>query len=198
MIATALLALPNPSGDIVFTDDAGSLGYLLAGSLLGAAAVVWPLFLDTDEGRPDCHGWKPMADGVGEGQFKAALRRFASGVTVVTCRAGDVDHAMTASAFSAVSLDPPLVLVCVNRRARFADALAQTDWWGVSILAEDEHDAARWFATSGRPLVGQLRGIRARSRGQWRCAAAAAASPRWSAAPIPSNRPVITISSSAR
>jgi hypothetical protein len=51
LIATALLALPNPSGDIVFTDDAGSLGYLLAGSLLGAAAVVWPLFLDTEDGR---------------------------------------------------------------------------------------------------------------------------------------------------
>lgn len=56
LIATALLALPNPSGDIIFTDDAGSLGYLLAGSLLGAAAVVWPLFLDADEGRPDLGG----------------------------------------------------------------------------------------------------------------------------------------------
>jgi flavin reductase (DIM6/NTAB) family NADH-FMN oxidoreductase RutF len=97
-----------------------------------------------------------MADGVGEGQFKAALRRFASGVTVVTCRAGDMDHAMTASAFSAVSLDPPLVLVCVNRRARFAEALAETERWGVSILAEENIEAARWFATSGRPLAGQL------------------------------------------
>jgi hypothetical protein len=47
LIATALLALPNPSGDVIFTEGAGSLGYLLAGSLLGAAAAVWPLFLDT-------------------------------------------------------------------------------------------------------------------------------------------------------
>jgi flavin reductase (DIM6/NTAB) family NADH-FMN oxidoreductase RutF len=98
----------------------------------------------------------PVAEAVGEDLFKAALRRFASGITVVTCRIGDADHAMTASAFSAVSLDPPLVLVCVNRRARFAEALAATQWWGVSILAEDGQDAARWFATSGRPLVGQL------------------------------------------
>lgn len=46
LIATALLALPNPSGDLVFTNDVGALSYLLAGSVLGAAAAVWPLFLD--------------------------------------------------------------------------------------------------------------------------------------------------------
>lgn len=97
-----------------------------------------------------------MTEAVSGGEFKAALRRFASGVTVVTCRVDEVDHAMTASAFSAVSLDPPLVLVCVNRRSRFAEALAGTPSWGVSVLAEDGQDAARWFATSGRPLVGQL------------------------------------------
>jgi flavin reductase (DIM6/NTAB) family NADH-FMN oxidoreductase RutF len=97
-----------------------------------------------------------MVDGIGGDLFKSALRRFASGITVVTCRVGEADHAMTASAFSAVSLDPQLVLVCVNRRARFAEALAATDCWGVSILAEQGEDAARWFATSGRPLIGQL------------------------------------------
>lgn len=46
LIATALLALPNPSGDVVFAEDPWSLAYLLAGSLLGAAAAAWPLFLD--------------------------------------------------------------------------------------------------------------------------------------------------------
>lgn len=89
-------------------------------------------------------------------QFRAAMRRFPSGVTVITCRVDGVDHAMTASAFAAVSLDPPLVLVCVNRSARFAEAIASTDRWGVSILQEGAEPAARWFATSGRELVGQL------------------------------------------
>lgn len=93
-------------------------------------------------------------------QFKAALRCFPSGVTVITCRADGIDHAMTASAFSAVSLEPPLVLVCVNRAARFRQALLQTTSWGVSILAQDGADAARWFATSGRPLMGQMERVR--------------------------------------
>lgn len=97
-----------------------------------------------------------MAEQVGVAPFKAALRRFASGVTVITCAVDGVDHAMTASAFSAVSLDPPLVLVCVRATARFAEALARTERWGVSILDEDGQSAARWFATSGRPLIGQL------------------------------------------
>lgn len=97
-----------------------------------------------------------MAESVDADQFRAALRQFASGVTVVTCRVAGVDHAMTASAFTAVSLEPALVLVCVNRRARFAEALAGTSSWGVSVLAEQSQEAATWFATSGRPLVGQL------------------------------------------
>lgn len=96
-----------------------------------------------------------MADVSGD-VFKAALRRFASGVTVVTCRVDGEDHAMTASAFSAVSLEPPIVLVCVRRSARFAAALRRTDQWAVSILAESGEAAARWFASSGRPLAGQL------------------------------------------
>lgn len=45
LIASALMALPNPSGDVVFTADIGSLGYLMAGCVLGAAAAAWPLFL---------------------------------------------------------------------------------------------------------------------------------------------------------
>lgn len=97
-----------------------------------------------------------MADQVQGEAFKAALRRFASGVTVITCAVDGVDHAMTASAFSAVSLEPPLVLVCVRANARFAEAVARTDRWGVSILDEEGESAARWFATSGRTLIGQL------------------------------------------
>lgn len=88
--------------------------------------------------------------------FRAAVGRFATGVTVVSARVGDVDHAMTASAFTSVSLEPLLVLVCVEEDARFHDALLAADGWGVSILDDTARPVAEWLATRGRPLHGQL------------------------------------------
>lgn len=88
--------------------------------------------------------------------FRAVLGRFASGVTVVSTVHRGLDHAMTASAFSSVSLDPPLVAVFVNRRNRFHDAVVASRRWAVSILAESGQDAASWFASSGRPEPGQF------------------------------------------
>ena len=52
LIGTALLALPNPSGDVVFTFDAATLGYLLGGSALGGAAAAWPLWLGDSAAGP--------------------------------------------------------------------------------------------------------------------------------------------------
>lgn len=49
LIATIFLAIPNPSGDVIFTADIGAMAYLGSATLLGAAAVSWPLFL----GLPD-------------------------------------------------------------------------------------------------------------------------------------------------
>lgn len=88
--------------------------------------------------------------------FRRVVSRFASGVTVATTVAGGLDHAMTASAFCSVSLDPLLVLLCVEREARFHDAVAESGFWGVSVLREDMRPAATWFAERGRPLHGQL------------------------------------------
>jgi flavin reductase (DIM6/NTAB) family NADH-FMN oxidoreductase RutF len=88
--------------------------------------------------------------------FRAAMAQFPSGVTVVTTVQGGVDHAMTASAFTSVSLDPPLVLVCVEKSARFHQAVAISRFWGASVLSGAQEDAARWLATRGRPLDGQL------------------------------------------
>lgn len=91
--------------------------------------------------------------------FRAAMSRFASGVTVVSAVLDDVDHAMTASAFTSVSLDPPLVLVCVDKSARFHQAIASTRTWAISMLADAQLATARWLATRGRPLPGQLDGV---------------------------------------
>lgn len=89
-------------------------------------------------------------------EFRATLGRFASGVTIVTTVVDGVDHVMTASAFTSVSLDPPRVLVCAHRTARFHDAVLASGTWGVTILSDRGRADSAWFADRGRPLADQL------------------------------------------
>lgn len=91
-------------------------------------------------------------------EFRRVLARYATGVVVVSVCVDGVDHAMTANSLTSVSLKPPLVLVCVDRRARFHDAIMRSTTWAVSILGGKSRDAASWFATRGRPLRGQFAG----------------------------------------
>ena len=97
-----------------------------------------------------------MSDLVEGASFRRAAGQFASGIVVVSTRGG---HAMTVSAFASVSLDPPLVLFCAEKIARFHDAVLAEGSWAVSVLAEDHEKTARWLATRGRPLDGQLDGV---------------------------------------
>jgi flavin reductase (DIM6/NTAB) family NADH-FMN oxidoreductase RutF len=82
--------------------------------------------------------------------FRQALAQFASGVTAVTTRdaAGRL-LGLTVTAFSSVSLDPPLVLVCVDERADAQAGFRESGAFGVSVLAEDQEDVSRRFAWSG-------------------------------------------------
>ena len=100
-----------------------------------------------------------MTPVVDQTAFRGALSRFASGVTVVSTVDDGVDHLMTASAFTSVSLEPPQVLVCSHRSSRFHDAVLHSKTWGVSILSEAGMAASAWFAHRGRPLDAQLEGI---------------------------------------
>ena len=93
-----------------------------------------------------------MSD-VDQAAFRRAAGQFPGGIAVVTTSAG---HAMTVSAFASVSLEPPLVLFCAEKIARFHDAVLDAGAWAVSILAEDGEKTSRWLATRGRPLEGQL------------------------------------------
>jgi len=90
---------------------------------------------------------------VDQAAFRRAAGQFPGGIVVVTTSAG---HAMTVSAFASVSLEPPLVLFCAEKIARFHDAVLAAGAWAVSILAEDGEKTANWLATRGRPLHGQL------------------------------------------
>ncbi len=88
--------------------------------------------------------------------YRRVVGHFATGICVVTTRADGFDHAMTVNALTSVSLDPVLVLICVDRTTRFHAAVLDAGEWAVSVLGADALDASTWFATKGRPLAGQL------------------------------------------
>lgn len=83
--------------------------------------------------------------------LRGAFGTFATGVTVVSV-GGPLPHGMTANSFTSVSLDPPLVLVCVDRRAVMHDRLLAAGVFGVSVLADGQEKVARHFADRRRPL----------------------------------------------
>jgi len=84
-------------------------------------------------------------------EFRRALGHFATGVTVVTVSGGhDLVHGMTANAFTSVSLQPPLVLVCVDHRARSHALLQQQKRFGINVLREDQEPLARYYADSNQ------------------------------------------------
>lgn len=91
-------------------------------------------------------------------EFRAAMGSFATGVTIVTTRGDDGTHqALTATAFTAVSLQPPLCLVCVDRRARAHAPLLLHGSFGVSILGTDQEAIA---AQCAAPVKDRLAGLR--------------------------------------
>lgn len=100
---------------------------------------------------------------IGPQEFKATVGRFATGVTVVTTASPSTLHGMTANAFTSVSLNPPLVLVCVARRAWMHDLLLSAASFAVNVLAEDQAATATWFARSDRPF-----GVEQFARVGWR------------------------------
>ncbi len=85
---------------------------------------------------------------------RVALRKtlglFTTGVAIITSRAGDEVHGMTANAFMSVSLEPPLVLISIDRRAKMCGILHEGASFGVNVLSENQRDLSDRFA--GRPL----------------------------------------------
>jgi flavin reductase (DIM6/NTAB) family NADH-FMN oxidoreductase RutF len=84
--------------------------------------------------------------------FRAALGRFASGVTVVTTRDREgKPRGITVAAFSSLSLSPPLVHVCLGATSEAAEAVRSCGRFAVNVLAEDQEEASRRFAKRGNP-----------------------------------------------
>lgn len=82
--------------------------------------------------------------------FRAVMGRFASGVTIVTAtdESGE-DHGMTVSAFASVSLEPPLIVVCIDQTASMHDTLINISYFAINILASTQEAIARRFAATG-------------------------------------------------
>lgn len=85
---------------------------------------------------------------INKDEFRAALGRFASGVTIVTTKdkTGRF-HGITVSAFCSVSLEPPLILVCIDKATGSHRALEETDSFVVNILREDQQYLSDRFAS---------------------------------------------------
>ena len=93
-------------------------------------------------------------------QLRSALGAFLTGVTVVTARGPDgAPVGMTANAFTSVSLDPPLILVCVGEHASSYEAMAAADRFAVHVLAAEQHELSTMFAKSAADGLDKFRGV---------------------------------------
>jgi flavin reductase (DIM6/NTAB) family NADH-FMN oxidoreductase RutF len=78
--------------------------------------------------------------------FRNVMGLFATGVTIVAAEVEGEIHGMTANAITSVSLEPMLILVCVQKNAHMAGVLRQSGQFSVNILAEDKADLSNFFA----------------------------------------------------
>ncbi len=78
--------------------------------------------------------------------FRAAMRRYPTGVTIVTTVLDEKLKGFTANAFSSVSVDPPTLLICVNRSARTHPIISQAGRFCVNLLRLDQRELAERFA----------------------------------------------------
>lgn len=91
-------------------------------------------------------------------EFRAIIGHFVTGVTVITTAAGDRLHGMTANAVSSLSLDPVMMLICVDKTSHTHRVLDEGGVFAVNILGEHQEATSRIFATKGEPETGTLRG----------------------------------------
>ena len=92
-------------------------------------------------------------------EFRTALGRFATGVTVVTAKTPTEARGMTANAFSSLSLDPPLVLVCYDNKASSLKMVQEAKKFAINFLAEEQKSTSDWFAGKGRDAEDQFADI---------------------------------------
>ncbi len=103
------------------------------------------------EARQPAEGTAPT-----EAAFRRVLGHFPSGVTVTTILGPREPMGMTVASFTSLSLHPPLVLVCIDRRAGMHDLVVTAPGFAVNVLAADGERTARWFASKTRHAGGMF------------------------------------------
>lgn len=80
-------------------------------------------------------------------EFRNAMGSFLTGVTVITVEdeAGEI-HGMTANSFTSVSLEPPIILVCIDHKSKTLQKINKANKFGVNILSEKQLDVSKLFA----------------------------------------------------
>jgi len=91
-------------------------------------------------------------------RFRQIIGHFATGVTVITTAHDGWLHGMTANAITSVSLDPLLLLICVDHAAHAHDQLTKAGVFAVNVLSEEQEDLSRLFANTQEPEENSLRG----------------------------------------
>lgn len=86
-------------------------------------------------------------DGVPAAELRAAMSRFPTGVTVITALAAEGPSGLSANAVASLSLDPPLMLACVDRGSRTLRALEEAGRFGVNVLRADAAELAVGFGS---------------------------------------------------
>ena len=81
-------------------------------------------------------------------RFRSVMGHFASGITIITTRHEGKNYGLTASAVSSLSLDPPMLLICVNKTSNTRDAIARSQVFAVNISREHQSELVRHFASS--------------------------------------------------
>jgi flavin reductase (DIM6/NTAB) family NADH-FMN oxidoreductase RutF len=95
-------------------------------------------------------------------EFRSIMSSFATGVTVITAAAGDEMQGMTANAVTSLSLDPVMMLICVDKTSHTHHVLEAGGAFAVNVLGAHQEDVSRLFAKKAPPERGSLRGQRFR------------------------------------
>lgn len=93
---------------------------------------------------------KGSEKGVSNDEFRRACGRFATGVTIASVvDANGMAHGLTVSSFTSVSLEPPLILICLGHEVTMIEVFRRASHYGISVLREEDREISNRFATKG-------------------------------------------------